>query len=418
MQLLGSFAEYDRAQTLEQLSLGRDRVARKGKWTGGLIPYGYTVDEHGCLTPSDRLVEVLGMTEANVVRDLFHRMAEGSSSVIEANRLNALGVPTVRYYSNGTKRAGGQKWHPGPIAGMIANPTYRGAHVLQSRYGAIEREVPALVDAVLWEQANAQIKRNQHLPKGNATRVYLLRGLITCGQCGSAYVGQVKPYRSGNQMIYYRCSGRSLTQIPGRQVRCHARVMNAKWLEEYVWQECRTFIQNPGDALAEAQQQLHVRMAQIAKLDTQREQYLHALGEKQEGRARMIDWYRRGRISLEEADQQLATISQEEAEIRQHLAAMESQKQLTEAYESHITSASLLLHQLQDRLAEVERTNDVGTKQQVIAQLVRGIRVDTQYEGKRKTATAAITYAFSPTRVADFSMQGNGWKPIRSNCWT
>ena len=94
-----------------------------------------------------------------------------------------------------------------PIAGMITNPTYRGTHVLDSRYGAIERDVPPLVDVALWEQANAQLKRNQRLPKSNATRTYLLRGLITCGQCGSAYVGQVVTFRSGNQGVYYRCCG-------------------------------------------------------------------------------------------------------------------------------------------------------------------------------------------------------------------
>ena len=58
-QLLGSLAELDRAQMLEQLAHGRDRVARSGKWTDGLIPYGYTVDEEGYLTPSTRLVEPL-----------------------------------------------------------------------------------------------------------------------------------------------------------------------------------------------------------------------------------------------------------------------------------------------------------------------------------------------------------------------
>ena len=148
-QLLGSLAELDRAQVLEQLTRGRDRVARNGKWTGGLGPFGYTVDRNGCLTPNQRLVDVLEMTEAEVVRDLYQRMAAGSSSVAEARRLNALSVPTTRYHSNGTMRAYGQKWHPGPIAGMITNPTYRGTHVLDSRYGAIERDVPPLVDVAL-----------------------------------------------------------------------------------------------------------------------------------------------------------------------------------------------------------------------------------------------------------------------------
>ena len=120
---------------------------------------------------------------------------------------------TIGYYSNGTQQAG-KAWYPRPIAGIIANPTYRGEHVLESRYGAIKREVPALVDPTLWEQANAQLTRNKHLPKGNATRRYLLSGLIKCGRCRSAYVGQALTRRNGTPEAYYRCGARTLTNYP------------------------------------------------------------------------------------------------------------------------------------------------------------------------------------------------------------
>src|SRR6266568_1965046 len=85
-QLLSSLAELDRAQVLEQLTRGRDRVAKNGKWTDGPIPYGYMLAPNGCLTPSTRVVETLGLTEAQVVKDLFRRMAEGSTAIAEARR--------------------------------------------------------------------------------------------------------------------------------------------------------------------------------------------------------------------------------------------------------------------------------------------------------------------------------------------
>src|SRR5207302_5992583 len=62
-QLLGSLAELEKAQVLEQLTRGRDRVAKSGKWTNGPLPFGYAVDHERRLVPSTRLVEVLGMTE-------------------------------------------------------------------------------------------------------------------------------------------------------------------------------------------------------------------------------------------------------------------------------------------------------------------------------------------------------------------
>ena len=61
--------------------MGRDRVARDGKWTGGPVPFGYDLDESGRLVPSRRIVEALGVTEAELIRDLFRRVADGSVKV-------------------------------------------------------------------------------------------------------------------------------------------------------------------------------------------------------------------------------------------------------------------------------------------------------------------------------------------------
>jgi predicted transcriptional regulator len=58
---------------------------------------------------------------------------------------------------------------------------------------------------------------------------------------------------------------------------------------------------------------------------------------------------------LEDVEKQLDDITREEAELRQQLAAMDAQKAIAEAYEAHMTSASLLLQQLQDRLADIDR---------------------------------------------------------------
>jgi site-specific DNA recombinase len=47
-QLLGSLAELEKSTISERMSMGRDRVARAGKWTNGPIPFGYDLDAEGC----------------------------------------------------------------------------------------------------------------------------------------------------------------------------------------------------------------------------------------------------------------------------------------------------------------------------------------------------------------------------------
>ncbi|HEY8742167.1 MAG TPA: recombinase family protein, partial [Chloroflexota bacterium] len=92
-QLLGSLAELERSTITERMTMGRDRVARDGKWTGGPIPFGYDLDAQGHLTPSERPVDGLDLTEADLARSVFERIANGSSTVAECRRLNTLGVP-------------------------------------------------------------------------------------------------------------------------------------------------------------------------------------------------------------------------------------------------------------------------------------------------------------------------------------
>jgi site-specific DNA recombinase len=402
-QLLSSLAELDRAQVLDQLTRGRDRVARQGKWTGGLVPYDYMVEE-GLLIPSTRPVEALGMTEADVVRALYQRIAAGSSAVQEVTRFNALGVPTTRYYGNGVSREG-TKWHPGPVATLIANPTYRGVHILQSRHGAIEREVPALVDPELWARANAQLQRNRRLPKSNATRIYLLRGLIICGSCGSMYLGQI--YRNVNKPpgFYYRCGGRYLTHYPNRTERCPSRTIHAAWIEQIVWEDCRNFIRNPGEALASAQEQLKARKLQVSAMAQERATYLRALAEKGQERDRIMTMFQRGRLPLKDAEARLDAIAQEEATLRQQCAALDAQRALAEAAETHLGDSKRLLKQLQGRLADVEQRDDQVIKRQVVECLVHGIRIDMDAQ---QQVIATITYAFSPERVAPIGTAPRG----------
>ena len=108
-QLLGSFAEFERNSVQERLTLGRDRVARFGKWTGGPIPFGYDVDEQGVLILSARLINT-GETEADVARSVFERIANGSTLVREAQRLNALNIVSPRRWAGGLVEKSAPYW--------------------------------------------------------------------------------------------------------------------------------------------------------------------------------------------------------------------------------------------------------------------------------------------------------------------
>jgi site-specific DNA recombinase len=403
-QLLGSMAELEKSTIIERMTHGRDRVAKQGKWTDGPVPFGYALSPTQHLIPSERMIDSIGMTEAHCARDILTRIAGGSTTIAEAKRLQALMVPTTRYYTSGKAVTVAKKWQPSRIAFMVNNAVYMGRHVVKSQHGTIEREVPALIDEDLWNKARAQLQKNRTLPKGNETRYYLLRGLITCGQCGAMYVGQAFRRSRGQTVLYYRCGQHAVNKAPTPSARCPGRMVSAEWLEGLIWAACRDFICNPGAALEEARAQLHQRLSQVARLEAQRDALRSTLAEKALEKDRVLTMFRRGRISLNDADTHLEQIAQEEAALSQQLAAMDAQATLAEAFESHMTEMSLMLTRLQANLEEIERSSDLAAIRRFIELFVRSIRVETDIQPgpapRRKTATVYITYVFGPAHVA------------------
>jgi site-specific DNA recombinase len=404
-QLLGSLAELDKATIIERMTLGRDRVARNGKWTGGTIPLGYDLDTDGRLVPSSRFIQALDMTESELVQDLFRRIAQGSTGLAECHRLNALGVGTSRRYRD--KKSGNEKvvdvgalWRPSRLNKVLKNTVYTGVHALKSHRGHIARAVPPLVEQVTWDAVQAQLRANQRLPKNTVHRLYLLRSMIICGLCGARYIGMPVSRRSGHD-YYYRCGAQTTSHRPEPEGRCQAKIIKAAWLEDLIWQDCRAFILNPGEALAEAGRQLNERRSQSGRVVGEQHRLQQSLGEKALERDGIMTLFKRKKITLEEAERQLDVTERETAELRTALGAIQAQQDLAQAFAAHYQEAAALLGQLRDRLEEIESTNDVATKRQVVEMLVAGISADTFGTGKDKHAKITITYTFTPKRALD-----------------
>ncbi len=402
-QLLGSVAELEKSTISERMTLGRNRVAQQGKWTGGPIPFGYALDEERRLVPSPVVVPSAGMTEAEIARDVFRTVASGGTTVEVCRRLNALGVPTARRYGSGAVVTVGELWLPSRINNMIRNPVYKGIHVLKAKQGPIERAVCALIDEQTWQAANEQLPKNRSLPKSNAQRRNLLRGLITCGSCGARYVGTPSRSRAGWNGYYYRCGSQLASLAPGTP-RCRAKVINAQWLESLVWNQCRAFILNPGEYLEEARRQLRERLSETSRIEEQRRALLQQLAEKDAKRDQILTLFRLNRLTLAEVDRQLEAIARESAQLREMLDALRAQVEVAHAYEAHLTDAGVLLAQLRQRLEEIERTDDFETKRRVVELLVVGIVVETEGTGKTKRAVVRCRYAFAkPDDVVNVS---------------
>jgi DNA invertase Pin-like site-specific DNA recombinase len=168
LNILLSFAQFEREVIGERI---RDKFAasrRKGMWMGGWPPLGYEVENR-------RLVVV--EHEATLVRRIFDRFAKTGSALSVARELNAAGEVTKRRAcANGIR--GGKSWTKGAVYKLLANRVYLGEAVHKGV--AYPGEHAAIVDQRTWDKAHAVMAEPAHR-RGAATRAQvpaLLKGLI------------------------------------------------------------------------------------------------------------------------------------------------------------------------------------------------------------------------------------------------
>ncbi|MFM6829710.1 MAG: recombinase family protein [Novosphingobium sp.] len=169
LNVLLSFAQFEREVTGERI---RDKIAaskKKGIWMGGPVPLGYQVIER-------KLVPV--PEEAERVRMIMHRYLEIRSVPALLLQLRAEGIVTkVQLRTSGPHR-GGIPFARGSLFHLLKNPIYRGMIVHKGQ--AHEGEHEAIVDESLWDAVQAQLKEKAP-PRRRPTndpQTALLRGLI------------------------------------------------------------------------------------------------------------------------------------------------------------------------------------------------------------------------------------------------
>src|SRR5246127_1289368 len=117
LNVLLSFAQFEREVTGERI---RDKIAaskRKGIWMGGRVPLGYEV--------RDRQL-VINEAEATTVRRIFTRYCELGSVRLLKEELDRLGVRSKIRVSKDGVESGGQAFSRGALYALLRNPIYVG----------------------------------------------------------------------------------------------------------------------------------------------------------------------------------------------------------------------------------------------------------------------------------------------------
>lgn len=151
LNVLLSFAQFEREVTGERIS---DKIAAsraKGMWMGGTVPLGYDLEER-------RLV--INTQEAQTVRHIFTRYTELKSLVPLARELNTQGIVSKRWTARNGNSRGGRPFNCGTLSHILKNRTYLGEVVHKGRYHPGEH--PAILDKTLFDAVQDQLAHNHN----------------------------------------------------------------------------------------------------------------------------------------------------------------------------------------------------------------------------------------------------------------
>jgi site-specific DNA recombinase len=217
LNMLMSFAEFEREMIGERT---RDKIAaqrRRGKWTGGAVPLGYGVE-------SKRLV--VNDLEAVLVREVFSLYLQQRSTLAVARLLNESHRSTKRHVAANGRLREARSWTKADVTRLLRNPVYAG--YISSHGELHDGEHEAIVDRETFAQVRDVLDGRSGPAKDRARNAdYILRGLLACARCGSAFT-PASTRRGRTEYRYYRCTkrdkeGRRLSFVAASRG-CHRRI--------------------------------------------------------------------------------------------------------------------------------------------------------------------------------------------------
>ncbi|MEW9921822.1 recombinase family protein [Marimonas sp. MJW-29] len=192
LNVLLSFAQFEREVTAERI---RDKIAaskRKGLWMGGNVPLGYLAD--------GRTLKI-DQAEATTVSCLFDLYLEHGAIRVVKEHADALGLRSRQRLRGAGRISGGTAFDRGHIHHILSNPIYAGR--IRHKGQVYEGQHPAIVEPFIWERVQQMLAGGAKRARG--TKRVAARSLLT-GKLFDETGDRLTPSHSkknGKRLRYY-----------------------------------------------------------------------------------------------------------------------------------------------------------------------------------------------------------------------
>lgn len=259
LNVLLSFAQFEREIISERT---RDKIAaarRRGKWSGGMPILGYDVDPRGSKL-------IVNEDEAARVRIIFELYLEHRSMITTIKELDARGWINKRWTTRKGNARGGKPFTKTSLFKLLTNVTYIGRIKYKDEVHDGEQE--AIVSTELWQRVQLLLGQNGRTGGAAVRNKFgaLLKGILRCVPCGCAMSPTHSTKNGTKRYRYYVCTG---AQKRGWHT-CPSKSIPAGEIERFVVEQIKCIGRDPTllqETIAQARSQ---GQSQVVALEVER----------------------------------------------------------------------------------------------------------------------------------------------------
>jgi len=181
LNILLSFAQFEREMIAERTKDKMSAARRKGRWVGGIPMLGYDLSDRGAAL-------VVNEDEAARVRAIFDLYLEHGSLMPVVQELNQRGWRMKQWTTRKGTVAGGQAFTKNRLYNLLTNMVYIG----KVQYGGqvYAGEHVAIVDPDIWQRVQDRLRFNCKTGGRQIRNKYgaVLKGILWCASCEAGMV--------------------------------------------------------------------------------------------------------------------------------------------------------------------------------------------------------------------------------------
>lgn len=274
LNILLSFAQFEREIISERTRDKMSAARRKGKWIGGHPVLGYDIDSKG-----GRLI--VNPEEAEQVRTIFGLYLELRSLLPLLQEADRRGLRTKRWTTEDGKVRGGQRIAKGTMHGILTNAIYTG--MVEHKGCLYPGEHERIIEQNTWDRVHENLQRNSGDNGASLKNKFgaLLKGLLFCVPCGTPMI-HTYTMRNSKRYRYYVCYS---AQQKGWK-NCETKSVPAQAIESAVLDSIRRLGTDPKLAEAVAAEALAEVARRRREVDQQSEAQRRGLRQLNQNLAR------------------------------------------------------------------------------------------------------------------------------------